>query len=163
MTNMATVNGRIHYYRKVRLKSYWLAFTLVLVSIVEVQSNRPPRFIIDGGQSEIVLRLKESPETPVGSLIYHLKGYDPDNDPLTFGIIPSQFSDIIRIENFGSNEAKVYLAKDLDREVSFLVIMFLFVIKECRTHCFRLIFMKHSGFGIILVLEVSYLYYLYFL
>lgn len=117
MTNMVTVNGRIHYYRKVRLKTMF-ALVLFLASIVQVQSNRPPRFVIDGGQSEIVLRLKESPETPVGSLIYHLKGFDPDNDQLTFGIIPSQFSDIIRIENFGTNEANVYLAKDLDREVS---------------------------------------------
>lgn len=121
MTNMVTINGRIHYYRKVRLKSV-LAFTLFLASIVQVQSNRPPRFVIDGGQSEIVLRLKESPETPVGSQIYHLKGYDPDNDQLTFGIIPSQFSDIIRIENFGTNEANIYLAKDLDREVSFILL-----------------------------------------
>lgn len=114
---MFKVNGRINYYRKVRLKAL-LALTLLLANLTQVRGNRPPRFVIDGGQSEIVLRLKESPETPVGSLIYHLKGYDPDNDPLTFGIIPSQFSDIIRIDNFGTNEANIYLAKDLDREVS---------------------------------------------
>lgn len=30
-----------------------------------VQCNRPPRFLIDG-QTEIVLRLKEGKETPVG-------------------------------------------------------------------------------------------------
>lgn len=30
-----------------------------------VQCNRPPRFLIDG-QTEIVLRLKEGEETPVG-------------------------------------------------------------------------------------------------
>lgn len=95
-----------------------MATTFFLASIAQVQSNRPPRFVIDGGQSEIVLRLKESPETSVGSLIYNLKGYDPDNDQLTFGIIPSTFSDIIRIDNFGTNEANIYLAKDLDREVS---------------------------------------------
>jgi hypothetical protein len=32
-----------------------------------VSANRPPRFLIDG-QTEIVLRLKEGPETPVGKL-----------------------------------------------------------------------------------------------
>ena len=30
--------------------------------------NRPPRFIIDDHHSEIVLRLKEGPDTPVGNL-----------------------------------------------------------------------------------------------
>lgn len=35
--------------------------------IKQVQSNRPPRFLIDG-QTEIVLRLKEGSETPVGKL-----------------------------------------------------------------------------------------------
>lgn len=31
--------------------------------------NRPPKFLLEG-QSEIVLRLKEGPETPVGELIF---------------------------------------------------------------------------------------------
>lgn len=51
-----------------------------------------------------------------GTLIYTLKGYDPDNDPLTFGKRASADSEVIRIENKGSNEAYVYLAKELDRE-----------------------------------------------
>lgn len=32
-----------------------------------VAANRPPRFLIDG-QSEIVVRLKEGSETPVGKM-----------------------------------------------------------------------------------------------
>lgn len=38
---------------------------ILLVLVNNAQANRPPRFIIEG-QSEIVLRLKESPETEVG-------------------------------------------------------------------------------------------------
>ncbi|SPP80357.1 cadherin-23 [Drosophila guanche] len=112
-------------YKKVRLKrtqnrqyprhiSILLIVYAILMGIVDC--NRPPRFAIDG-QSEIVLRLKESPETKVGTLIYTLKGYDPDNDPLTFGKRNSHDSEIIRIENTGGNEAKLYLAKELDREL----------------------------------------------
>lgn len=65
-------------HRKVRLKRYrpcssatyrlglglfcaFIYFNLIGL----VHCNRPPRFLIDG-QSEIVLRLKEGPETPVG-------------------------------------------------------------------------------------------------
>ncbi|XP_036323215.1 cadherin-23 [Rhagoletis pomonella] len=112
-------------YKKVRLKSKrkWLAtcantVALIFLTLLQpVSSNRPPRFAIDGGQAEIVLRLKESPETVVGSQIYTLKGFDPDNDPLVFGKRPSHDSEIIRIENTGGNEANVYLAKELDREL----------------------------------------------
>ncbi|KAH8250254.1 hypothetical protein KR026_009305 [Drosophila bipectinata] len=118
-------------YKKVRLKRnphrktpsvvrshlYEVIQVIILTTLVgSVSSNRPPRFAIDG-QSEIVLRLKESPETKVGTLIYTLKGYDPENDPLTFGKRNSHDSEIIRIENTGGNEAKIYLAKELDREV----------------------------------------------
>ncbi|XP_017865167.1 PREDICTED: cadherin-23 [Drosophila arizonae] len=107
-------------YKKVRLKAHrcspcQILFAILVIFIGLVAANRPPRFAIDG-QSEIVLRLKESPETRVGSHIYTLKGYDPDNDPLFFGKRNSQDSEIIRIENTGGNEAKVFLAKELDRE-----------------------------------------------
>lgn len=53
----------------------------------------------------------------IDSHIYTLKGVDPDNDPLVFGKRPSHDSEVIRIENTGGNEANVYLAKELDREV----------------------------------------------
>ncbi|XP_037943445.1 cadherin-23-like [Teleopsis dalmanni] len=107
---------------KVRLKMSSLRINLSIIRIIlmliiskSVVCNRPPRFATDG-QAEIVLRLKESPETQVGTLIYKLKGFDPDNDPLTFGKRPTPDSDVIRIENTNSNEANVYLAKELDRE-----------------------------------------------
>ncbi|XP_071565121.1 cadherin-23 [Temnothorax nylanderi] len=77
--------------------------------------NNPPRFLIDG-QTEIVLRLKEGPETPIGSLIYKLRGIDQDNDILTFGVRDQPGSDVIRVENFGFSEANIYLNKLLDRE-----------------------------------------------
>ncbi|XP_013115891.2 cadherin-23 [Stomoxys calcitrans] len=97
------------------LSPFIIIVVIQLMSVHNAHANRPPRFIIEG-QSEIVLRLKESPETEVGTLIYTLKGYDPDNDPLTFGKRPSADSEVIRIENKSSNEANVYLAKELDRE-----------------------------------------------
>lgn len=75
-------------YKKVRLKgqrrrsfsSYISSISIqviILTTLISlVASNRPPRFAIDG-QSEIVLRLKESPETKVGKssleLIYYKK------------------------------------------------------------------------------------------
>lgn len=81
----------------------------------EVSCNRPPRFLIDG-HSEIVIRLKEGPETPVGTQIYKLKGFDPDGDTLTFGVINTVNSDILKIENAGNNEANIFLNRELDRE-----------------------------------------------
>lgn len=69
-------------YKKVRLKRdphrktlsvvsshpYQVIQIIILTTLVGfVSSNRPPRFAIDG-HSEIVLRLKESPETKVGKL-----------------------------------------------------------------------------------------------
>jgi hypothetical protein len=34
--------------------------------VIGNERNNPPRFIIDNHHSEIVLRLKEGPDTPVG-------------------------------------------------------------------------------------------------
>lgn len=78
-------------------------------------TNHPPRFLIDG-QTEIVLRLKEGTDTPVGSLIYRLRGFDPDGDSLTFGVQNSAGNEIVRIEKISNTEANVYLKKELDRE-----------------------------------------------
>lgn len=55
----------------------------------------------------------------LGSLIYRLRGIDPDGDTLQFGIREQVGSDILRIEAISSNEANIYLVKELDREVSF--------------------------------------------
>ncbi|XP_068632323.1 cadherin-23 [Battus philenor] len=105
---------------RVRLKPFrlwsrrllWLVFVAQLISCA---ANKPPRFLIDG-RSEIVVRLKEGPETPVGSLIYRLRGIDPDGDTLKFGIKDQVGSDILRLEAISSNEANIYLVKELDRE-----------------------------------------------
>ncbi|KAG6445751.1 hypothetical protein O3G_MSEX004072 [Manduca sexta] len=96
---------------RARLKSGYL----VVFLLAAVSANRPPRFLIDG-QSEIVVRLKEGAETPVGSLIYRLRGVDPDGDTLQFGIRDQLGSDILRLEAISSNEANIYLVKELDRE-----------------------------------------------
>lgn len=42
-----------------------LCLLMFLCFVGSVDCNRPPRFLIDG-QTEIVLRLKEGAETPVG-------------------------------------------------------------------------------------------------
>ena len=80
-------------YRKVRLKydrvkllnhlvsSEIVVITLCLLNIIssvsclEARNNRPPRFLIDNQHSEIVLRLKEGPDTPVGKLMLMLSSF----------------------------------------------------------------------------------------
>lgn len=146
-------------YRKVRLKfdrvkllkrlvsneivfiTLFLVCSISSVSCLETRNNRPPRFLIDNQHSEIVLRLKEGPDTPVGklnfcflslklsllknssfcqltgSLIYKLKGFDPDGDALNFGVQSTYDSDVINVKNLDDNEAGIYLEKELDREV----------------------------------------------
>lgn len=52
----------------INIRCYLILTFLSLSQLKRVQSNRPPRFLIDG-QTEIVLRLKEGNETPVGELI----------------------------------------------------------------------------------------------
>lgn len=80
--NSQTQSANANAYRKVRLKraresslkrlalSGFVIITLVCiissVSCLETRNNRPPRFLIDNQHSEIVLRLKEGPDTPVG-------------------------------------------------------------------------------------------------
>lgn len=52
-----------------------------------------------------------------GTLIYKLRGTDADADRLQFGIRDQLGSDILRIESTSANEANIFLAKELDREV----------------------------------------------
>lgn len=54
-----------------------------------------------------------------GSLIYKLKGFDPDGDALDFGVQSTYDSDVIRVVNLENDEAGIYLEKELDREVNF--------------------------------------------
>ncbi|KAJ8972931.1 hypothetical protein NQ317_011741 [Molorchus minor] len=98
-----------------RLRSNCIVVLFFLLNVRFVVCNRPPRFLIDG-QTEIVLRLKEGTETPVGTLIYKLRGFDADGDALKFGIRPAPESKVIRVESTSPTEANVYLNKELDRE-----------------------------------------------
>jgi hypothetical protein len=59
-----------------------------------------------------------------GSLIYKLKGFDPDGDALSFGVQSTFDSDIITVKNLENNEAGIYLEKELDREVGRRSILF---------------------------------------
>lgn len=77
LTQFPKIKKRFH---KVRLKqkswsittsSLW-AVIIFLMLVNNTTCNRPPRFVIEG-QSEIVLRLKESPETKVGKLRTHIE------------------------------------------------------------------------------------------
>ena len=52
-----------------------------------------------------------------GSRIYRLRGFDPDDDPLRFGVRDQVGNEILQIENVGKNEADIFLKKELDREV----------------------------------------------
>lgn len=60
-----------------------------------------------------------------GSLIYKLQGFDPDGDPLEFGVQSTYDSDIIIIRSISDNEAGIYLDKELDREVSLIFLWIL--------------------------------------
>lgn len=98
--------------------TYLIITLLVFSSFVHSSvANVLPQFVLKDGQSEIVLRLKEGPATPVGSLVYKLKGRDDDGDELTFSLRGQQANELLRIENLGSDEANLYLRKELDREV----------------------------------------------
>lgn len=47
----------------------WEIYWLTVVILVQFSTaNRPPQFVTDW-QTEIIVRLKEGPETPVGSYI----------------------------------------------------------------------------------------------
>lgn len=52
---------------RVRLKPAICAISVIwlMICVEVISANRPPRFLIDG-RSEIVIRLKEGPDTPVG-------------------------------------------------------------------------------------------------
>lgn len=66
--NEHTKRKRTHngFTIKVRFKVLYLAFFTFCIGCVGC--NRPPRFLIDG-QTEIVLRLREGDDTPVGGFV----------------------------------------------------------------------------------------------
>lgn len=90
-----------------------------------IANNLPPKFITSNSfgssaaatNSEIVVRVKEGPQS-IGKLIYTLKGEDLDEDQLTFGVLGSMASELLRIENVPGNQANVYLKRELDRETT---------------------------------------------
>lgn len=66
------------YFKRIRFKLGWVAFLLIANfagSFCAARNNSPPRFLIDG-QTEIVVRLKEGPETPVGEYRTTLQSID---------------------------------------------------------------------------------------
>lgn len=102
-----------------RAQSYQLTNNLIA-------NNLPPKFVHSAGSgggaslgatSEIVVRVKEGPQS-IGKLIYTLRGEDPDEDPLTFGVLGTMASDLLRVENVPGNQANVYLRRELDRETT---------------------------------------------
>ena len=91
---------------------------LAVIYVCCADANQPPRFEFEAGQQgEIVLKLKEGSDTPVGSLIYTIRASDPDGDPLEFGLLGNSANELLVIESNHSTEANVYLKKLLDREV----------------------------------------------
>lgn len=118
------IGSNVPYRKKVRLKSapagttrFVALLVLLTVTVGRADANRPPKFLLDGHQSEIVLRLKEGPETPVGTLIHTLHGVDADGDAITFGIRSTPYdADVLRLENAANGAANLYLNRELDRE-----------------------------------------------
>ena len=82
-----------------------LCFVLLFSWLVQPGlCNSPPRFVLESSNAEvvggdIVVRLKEGQETPAGSKIYSLKGFDADGDRLLFGVQKGKDSDLIRVVN----------------------------------------------------------------
>ncbi|ODN06167.1 Cadherin-23 [Orchesella cincta] len=108
---------RINFRLPLPLLPFLVLSCMIAIFPQMTVANVLPQFVLKDGQSEIVLRLKEGPATPVGSLIYKLKGVDGDSDPLTFGLRGQVANELLRIENLGKDEANLYLRKELDREV----------------------------------------------
>ena len=48
------------------IRFYLTLLVLLSLFVSDGLCNRPPKFVIEEGQSEIVLRLKEGSETPIG-------------------------------------------------------------------------------------------------
>lgn len=90
---------------------------MMLMLTVLARANQPPRFDgVSGG--EIVLKLKEGPATPVGTVIYRIRGKDSDEgDVLQFGLQGQAANELLRVQPVGDHEADLILIKELDREV----------------------------------------------
>ena len=83
-----------------------------------MEGNSPPRFLLDElGRTEMIVKLKEGDETPVGSVVYRVKAYDADGDRLTFALLGAEANQLLRVEPIDHDEAHLLLNKQLDREV----------------------------------------------
>ena len=126
-------HNRNHHHQNQKIVNKSILLTIIIIEILmqltsisingvwaNTRTNLPPRFKSDNNdfdtQSEIVVRVKEGASS-LNKEIYHLYGEDPDNDPLTFGVLGTLGKDLLRIESISKNEAKVYLKKELDREI----------------------------------------------
>ena len=91
--------------RKHHRSSTFYVLCIFLTFCVESSlCNSPPRFVLESSNAEvvggdIVVRLKEGEETPPGSKIYSLKGFDSDGDRLLFGVQKGRDSDLIKVVN----------------------------------------------------------------
>lgn len=75
------------------------SLVIVLSFLTSVCANSPPRFILEGGNAvggDIIVRLKEWPDTPPGTKILQLRGHDSDGDVLTFGVRDQKDQNLIR-------------------------------------------------------------------
>ena len=72
-----------------KLSLFTLCLQIITLLPTVTLANSPPEFVLDdnvrGG--DIVVRLREGPNTPIGSTIDRAKAFDADGDPLTFGVI----------------------------------------------------------------------------
>ncbi len=83
---------------------FYILFILLTFCVRTSLSNSPPRFVLESSNAEvvggdIVVRLKEGQETPPGSKIYSLRGFDSDGDRLLFGVQKGRDSDLIKVVN----------------------------------------------------------------
>lgn len=72
--------------KQLLLVGVYLLLSAILVDS-SVSGNRPPRFIIDE-QTEIVIRLKEGPDTPAGKFFFVCKTLNPVMVHRSFALIP---------------------------------------------------------------------------
>lgn len=111
----------IKRYRLVFTKHSSCLFTFLLLMLLlpcGSRGNSPPKFLLDENQNGgVVIPLKEGLDTPPGTVIYRAKGFDPDGDPLVFGVISRSDDGLVEVVNENNNEASIVLKKYLDAEV----------------------------------------------